>query len=68
MANLILGRAAESKLSQIPLLNDTIRDRIEDMSKDILTQVVTDLISSLAKFSLQLDETTDASLLFLCVI
>nr|XP_054606757.1 protein FAM200C-like [Nothobranchius furzeri] len=61
MANLILGTAAEGKLSQIPLSNDTISDRIECMSKDILAQVVADLISSPAKFSLQLDETTDVS-------
>ncbi|XP_073501335.1 protein FAM200C-like [Phyllobates terribilis] len=61
MANLILGTAAEGKLSQIPLSNDTISDRIERMSKDILAQVVTDLISSPAKFSLQLDETRDVS-------
>lgn len=61
MANLILGTAAEGKLSQIPLSNDTVSDRIEDMSKGILAQVVADLISSPAKFSLQLDETTDVS-------
>ena len=61
MANIMLGKEAEVKLSQIPLSNDTISDRIEDMSKDILAQVVADLISSPAKFSLQLDETTDVS-------
>lgn len=61
MANVILGTAAEAKLSQIPLSNDTISDRIEDMSKDILAQVVAELISSPAKFSLQLDETTDVA-------
>ncbi|XP_073529589.1 protein FAM200C-like [Phyllobates terribilis] len=61
MANLILGTAAEGKLSQIPLSNDTISDRIECMSKDILAQVVADLISSPAKLSLQLNETTDVS-------
>ncbi|KAF2352879.1 hypothetical protein FHG87_016367 [Trinorchestia longiramus] len=59
MANIMLGKAAEVKLSQITLSNDTISDRIEDMSRDILAQVVADLISSPAKFSLQLDETTD---------
>ncbi|XP_073533049.1 protein FAM200C-like [Phyllobates terribilis] len=59
MANLILGTAAEGKLSQIPLSNNTISDRIKCMSKDILAQVVADLISSPAKFSLQLDKTTD---------
>lgn len=58
MANLILATAAEGKLSQIPLSNDTISDRIECMSKDILAQVVADVISSPATFSLQLDETT----------
>ncbi|GAA6077220.1 protein ZBED8-like isoform X1 [Tachysurus ichikawai] len=57
----MLGKAAEVELSQIPFSNDTISDRIEDMSKDILAQVVADLISSPAKFSLQLDETTDVS-------
>jgi len=57
----MLGKEAEVKLSQIPLSNDTISDRIEDMSKDILAQVVADLFSSPAKFSLQLDETTDVS-------
>ncbi|XP_073457213.1 protein FAM200C-like [Aquarana catesbeiana] len=56
MANIMLGKAAEVKLSQIPLSNDTISDRIEDMSKDILAQVVADLISSL-----QIDKTTDVS-------
>ena len=61
MANIMLGKEAEVKLSQIPLSNDTISDRIEDMSNDILAQVVADLISSPAKFSLQLDETTDVS-------
>ncbi|XP_075719811.1 protein FAM200C-like [Rhinoderma darwinii] len=61
MANIMLGKAAEVKLSQIPLSNDTVSDRIEDMSKDILAQVVADLISSPAKFSFQLDETTDVS-------
>ncbi|XP_075684349.1 protein FAM200C-like [Rhinoderma darwinii] len=61
MANIMLGKAAEVKLSQIPLSNDTVSDRIEDMCKDILAQVVADLISSPAKFSLQLDETTDVS-------
>jgi hypothetical protein len=61
MANIMLGKAAEDKLSQIPLSNDTISSRIDDMSDDILAQVVADLISSPAKFSLQLDETTDVS-------
>ncbi|KAF2348764.1 hypothetical protein FHG87_020478 [Trinorchestia longiramus] len=59
MANIMLGKEAEVKLSQITLSNDTISDRIEDMSRDILAQAVADLISSPAKFSLQLDETTD---------
>ncbi|KAF2347970.1 hypothetical protein FHG87_021274 [Trinorchestia longiramus] len=61
MANIMLGEETEVKLSQIPLLNDTISNGIEDMSKDILAQVVADLISSPAKFSLQLDKTTDIS-------
>ena len=59
MANILLGKAAENKLSQIPLLNDIISNRIDKKSDDILAQIVSDLISSPAKFSLQLDETTD---------
>ncbi|XP_077306292.1 protein FAM200C-like [Lithobates pipiens] len=61
MANIMLVKEAGVKLSQIPLSNDTISDRIEDMGKDILAQVVADLISSPAKFSLQLNESTDVS-------
>lgn len=61
MANIMLGKAAENKLSQISLSNDAISSRIDDMSNDILAQVVADLISSPVKFSLQLDETTDVS-------
>ncbi|KAF2347103.1 Ribonuclease H-like domain [Trinorchestia longiramus] len=59
MVNIMLGKEAEVKLSQTTLSNDTISDRIEDTSRDILAQAVADLISSPAKFSLQLDETTD---------
>ena len=73
MANIMLGKAAENKLSQIPLSNDTISSRIDDMSNDILAQVVADLISSPAKFSLQLDKITDVSSLsqltvFVCYV
>ena len=59
MANIMLGKEAENKLSQIPFSNDTISNRIDRKSDDILAQIVSDLISSPAKFSLQLDETTD---------
>ena len=58
MANIVLGKAAKNKLSQILLSNDIISNRIDKMSDDILAQIVSDLISSPAKFSFQLDETT----------
>ena len=61
MANIMLGKAADNKLSQIPLSNDTISNRIDKISDDILAQIVSDLISSSAKFSLQLDEITDVA-------
>ncbi|XP_076329269.1 protein FAM200C-like isoform X1 [Tachypleus tridentatus] len=61
IANIMLGKAAKNTLSQIPLSNHTISSKIDDMSDDIWAQVVADLISSPAKFSLQLDETTDVS-------
>ena len=59
MANIMLGKAAENKLSQIPFSNATISNRIDTESDDILAQIVSDLLSSPAKFSLQLDGTTD---------
>ena len=73
MANIMLGKAAENELSQIPLSNDTTSNRIDKNSDDILAQIVLDLISSPAKFNLQLDETTDdaslkASLLYSCAM
>ena len=67
MANIMLGKAAENKSSQISFSNNTISDRIE-MSDDILAEIISDLISSSAKFSLQLDETTDVASLSQCKI
>ena len=61
MANIMLGKAAKNKLSQIPLSNDSISNRIDTMSNDILAQIVSDLILSPAKFSLQFDVSTDVS-------
>ena len=61
MANIMLVKAVENKLSQIPLSNDTISNKIDKMSDDILAQIVSDLISSPAKFNLQLDETTNVT-------
>ena len=61
MANIMLGKAAENKLSQIPLSNDTVSNRIDKMNNDILDEMVSDLILSPAKFSLQLDKTTDVA-------
>ena len=55
----MFGKADENKLSQISLSNDTINNRIDKMSDDILAQIASNLISSPAKFSLQLDGTTD---------
>lgn len=61
MANIMLGKAAEDKLSRVTLSNDTISCRIDDMSDDILVQVDADLVVSPIQFSLQLDKTSDIS-------
>ena len=68
MANTMLGKAAENKLSQILLSNDTISNRIDKMSDYILAQIVSDLILSPAKFSFQLETTDVASLLYSCAM
>ena len=61
MANIMLGKAAENKSSQIPLWNDTISNSIDKMSDDLLAQIASDLISNPAKFSFLLGETTDVA-------
>ena len=65
MANILLGKEAEAKFLVILLSNDTISGRINNMSGDILAQIVADLISSPVKFSLQLDESTDVSNMYM---
>ena len=58
----LLGVEAEKILSLVPLSNDITTSRICDTSKDILQQVIADVKASPIKVSLQLDESTDASL------
>ena len=60
-ANIMLGTAAKDKLSLVPLSTEIVKNRIDDISENILHQVVADLKASHTKFSLQLDETTDAA-------
>ena len=47
------------KLNNIPV--NSVYIEIDKMNNDILAQIVLDLISDTAKFSLQFDETTNAS-------
>ena len=47
------------KLNNIP--GNSVYIEIDKMNDDILAQIVLDLISDTAKFSLQFDETTNAS-------
>ena len=47
------------KLNNIP--GNNVYIEIDKMNDDILAQIVLDLISDTAKFSLQFDETTNAS-------
>ena len=56
----MLGEEQAKKIKQIPLSNDTVKQRILDMSNDILEQVTTELKSS-SSFAIQLDESTDVS-------
>lgn len=62
MVRTIIGDVAlkKKKKKKIPLSDNTINRRIQEMSGDIKEQVVAAIKES-EKFSLQLDESTDAS-------
>lgn len=59
-AKLLLGEEAANKLKQIPLSNNTIKDRVGSMSDDIKQQVV-EKVKASPFFAIQLDESTDVS-------
>ena len=61
LARIMLGKEAENKLFLVPLSNDFVKSQINDIYEDILSQVVEDLKASPAKFSAQLDKTTDVA-------
>ena len=61
LANIMLGKEAENKLSLVPLSNDVVISRINDIGENILSQVVADSKASPTKFSIELDETTDVA-------
>lgn len=56
----VFGPAAATKVSEIPLSNDTVSRRIQDMAGDIESQVLARAHAS-DWFAIQLDETTDIS-------
>ena len=56
---ILLEERMNFKLNNIP--GNSIYIEIDKMNDDILAQIVLDLISDTAKFSLQFDETTNAS-------
>ena len=61
MAKIVLGEDVVKQLSQVPLSNDTVRQRIKDMGQDITIQVVSEIKHNSAKISMQIDESTDVS-------
>ena len=62
MARIVLGHESEKKLKQIPLSNDTVKQRVADLSGNINKQVISEIKNSpFGLFSIQLDETTDVA-------
>lgn len=62
MAEIVLGKEAETKIAAIPLSNNSVQRRIVEMSEDIKAQVVEEIKSAaFGLFSLQLDESTDVA-------
>ncbi|XP_066981062.1 protein FAM200C-like [Macrobrachium rosenbergii] len=57
-AHLVLDQNYVSKLNQISLSDNTVKQRIDDMSQDIKSQVI-EKIKLSPFFAIQLDETTD---------
>ena len=60
------GVGQKRKLEKIALSNDTVCCRISDMSQDILNEVAEEILASKAKISIQLDESTDVSIVHIC--
>ena len=61
MVELVIGPSERKEIEKIPLSNSVIKSRVADISDNILKQVLLELTNSPAKFSLQLDESTDVS-------
>nr|XP_008103991.1 PREDICTED: SCAN domain-containing protein 3 isoform X1 [Anolis carolinensis]XP_008103992.1 PREDICTED: SCAN domain-containing protein 3 isoform X1 [Anolis carolinensis]XP_008103993.1 PREDICTED: SCAN domain-containing protein 3 isoform X1 [Anolis carolinensis]XP_008103994.1 PREDICTED: SCAN domain-containing protein 3 isoform X1 [Anolis carolinensis]XP_008103995.1 PREDICTED: SCAN domain-containing protein 3 isoform X1 [Anolis carolinensis]XP_008103997.1 PREDICTED: SCAN domain-containing protei len=62
IVQVMIGDEFVTKLSALPLSNDTVRRRINDLSADILGQVIQEIKSApLPIFSIQLDESTDVA-------
>ena len=57
----VIGDEAVSKLSSVPVSNNTIQRRITEMSTDIKEQVITEVQGSKYGFAIQLVESTDLS-------
>ncbi|CAI6354374.1 unnamed protein product [Macrosiphum euphorbiae] len=58
----MFGKEAAEQISNIPLSNDTVRRRIITMSEDIVKNV-NEILQKDKEFALQLDESTDVSVL-----
>jgi len=63
MADVVLGRDAEKKLTTVSLSNNMIQRRIKDLSCDIKSQVAEQIETApFGYFAIQLDQSTDISL------
>ena len=62
MVEIVIGSGAKTKIQQVSLLNNTIRQQIDNMAVKVYQQVCSKIKQSTLQASIQLDKSTDSAL------